>query len=221
MNFEESLLKLELNIKPFGRDSQLSNVVLSKLPQSLQKINEYKVFGESLLAFPADFLNEELEKCFRFIDSDLEIDNFYDTFKEVVPNEFKLFGFFDNNNYPVLLNIVKNTVHSFHIADLCDIEWLKYKLENSLYTLEDFFKNLRPQTIVCLVNNSENYPDYQIFEILDSLTLKNDDNLKTFDDTNTLNAEYEKLIENALMNGFNFHYAPKRIQEKYKQNQEP
>jgi hypothetical protein len=115
----------------------------------------------------------------------------------------------------VLLNTVKNTVHTFHHSVIsCDIKSLTYSLENGIGSLEDFIQSLRPQTVCCFADRKSYYPAYYVFEIRDNFELLNDGEIIKYSDEQTIWQEYYKLVGNSVDKGYEVHYAPRGILER-------
>ena len=87
---------------------------------------------------------------------------------------------------------------------------IKYKLENEICNLDTFIDNIRPQTVCCLLNPKD-YSKWEIFEIRNNSELKNDIEHTKYPDQETAWIEYRKLVDKSLNNGYQLHYAPKRI----------
>ena len=59
---------------------------------------------------------------------------------------------------------MKDTIHIFHVSDLSDTDWLKYKLEKGICDLESFIDSIQVQTVCCLMDPTD-YSKWDICEI--------------------------------------------------------
>jgi len=214
---KEKLIELEKQLDSYSTQSKLKAETLSAFPENVRLIHSYRIFGSDLLAIPTNLIfegdDEEFERPFTFLDSEEALNVFEREYREAIPEEFIQIGYLYGGTDLVVLNKIRNTVHIFHVQDVVDPKWLKRKLENEICTFEKLVDNLRPQTVCCFVNRKQ-YSQYDIFEIRNYLELKHDVTTTRFSDNDTLLAEYFKLVDNSLQNGYTVHYAPKRVLEK-------
>ena len=209
----EKLLELEKQLDNFGVKTNLDENTLLLFPDNFREIHSYNLFGDNLLAIPAGE-NDEMEQTFSFLSSKNTLELFESEFKTEQMTDFIQIGNVSGTTEIVLLNKVKNTVHTFHVSDFCDKDWLTYKLENEICKLEDFIQKLRPQTVCCFANRKSYYPEYNVFEIRDNFELLNDGKIIKYSDEQAVWQEYYKLVDNAVDKGFEVHYAPREILER-------
>jgi hypothetical protein len=209
----EKLLELERLLGNFGAKSHLDENTLLLFPDNFRKIHSYKLFGENLIAIPAG-KNDEMEKPFTFLRSKDTLELFDSEFRTEQMDDFIQIGNACNLTEIVLLNKVKNSVHIFHISDICDKDWVTYKLNKEICSLEDFIQNLRPQTVCCFTNRGSYYPEHYVFEIRDNFELLNDGNVIKYTDEDTVWEEYYKLVDDAVKKGFIVDYAPRKVLER-------
>ncbi|MFD2941672.1 hypothetical protein [Flavobacterium notoginsengisoli] len=213
-----ALEKLEKSIEPFGEKSSLQKDTISQFSENLRSLHSYKIFGNNLLAVPAELIiegdEEEFEKPFRFLSDEDELKTFEDEFREEIPDEFIQIGSLYGATEIVLLNKHRNTIHIFHVQDICDLDWLQYKLQEEICTFDVFIENLRPQTVSCLINLS-NYTQYEMFEIRNETDLFDGTDLRSFSNREEAWTEYYKLVDNAIKDKFEFHYAPQKVLDRF------
>lgn len=209
----DKLIELEKQLDMFGVNSSLNQNDLSLFPENFRQVHSHKIFGENLLAIPAGE-NDEMERTFSFLSNFESLESFFTEFKTEQMNDFIQIGNSFGLTEIVLLNVVKNSIHIFHISDICDNERLSYKLQNEICKLEEFIQNLRPQTVCCFIDRKSYYPEYYVLEIRDNFELLNDGQIFKYPDEKTVWEEYLKLIENAVDKGLEIHYAPRKIIEK-------
>ncbi len=212
------LEKLAQNIEPFAKNSSLTEKSLLHFPENLRKIHSYKVFGNDLLAIPTGLVmegdDEEFEKPFQFLSSEDELETFEEEFREVVPLEFIPIGSLYGASEIVLLNKLQNTIHIFHVQDICDTDWMTYKLQDVICTFEVFIENIRPQTVVCLMN-TDDYTQFEMFEIRNETEIYDGKDSIKYSTSEELWAAYFKLVEKAIANDFKIHYAPKKVIDRF------
>jgi hypothetical protein len=215
----EKLIELEKQLVGYSERSNLNEESLLLFPENVRQIHSYKVFGDDLLAIPAGLIIEgddgEFEKPFSFLDSIGTIEIFESEFRSEIPHDFIQIGNVYGSTEIVLLNKTKNSVHIFHVSDIADSKWLKYKLQKEICDLATFVQNLRPQTVCCLIDPN-NYSKWDIFEIRNNCELMNDVELIKYPDHETAWNEYRKLVDESLAKGYQFHYGPKRIKDELK-----
>lgn len=209
----DKLKELEKQLGAFSEKSELSGERLLLFPENFRRVHSFKIFGNDLLAIPANLIiegdDEEFEKPFSFLDSLETIKIFDSEFRPEVPDDFIQIGNLCGSTEIVLLNKLKNTVHIFHVSDIADKDWLKYKLEKAICDLEVFINNIRVQTVCCLMNPKD-YSKWDIFEIRNNEILTFNELLQ-YTDKETTWKEYKKLVEKSLEKGFKIHYAPKKL----------
>ena len=209
----DKLTELEKQIGHLSEKSGLSGENLLVFPENFRQVHSFKIFGDNLLAIPANLIiegdDEEFEKPFSFLDSLENLKLFESEFRPEVPYDFIQIGNLYGSAEIVLLNKLKDTIHIFHVSDLSDKDWLKYKLEKGICDLESFIDSLRVQTICCLMDPTD-YSKWDICEIRNNEILTGAGLLK-FTDKETACMEYKRFIEKSLESGFQIHYAPKKI----------
>jgi hypothetical protein len=214
---KNKLEELEKSLQPFAVDSNMTENSLLVFPEDFREVHSYKIFGSNLLAIPANLImegdDEEFEKPFRFLSGQDELDTFESEFREDVPDEFIQIGNLYEVTEIVLLNKIRNTIHIFHIQDVFDGEWMKYKLEKEICTLDEFINALRPQTVSCFMNPS-NYSEYDIFEIRNGAEVFCETTSTKYSDQENTWEAYFKLVDEAVAKGYEIHYAPQIVIEK-------
>jgi hypothetical protein len=125
------LFELEKQLDNFGVGTSLNKNDLLLFPENFRKIHSYKIFGGDLLEIPAGE-NDEMEKPFSFLSSKQTLELFDSEFRSEQMNDFIQIGNVFGSTEIVLLNKVKNTIHIFHISDICDKDWLTYKLDKEI-----------------------------------------------------------------------------------------
>jgi hypothetical protein len=214
MECRNKIAELEKNLEGNSKNNELENSYLVKLPEELQSVFNYKIFGNNLLAIPAKLMNEEddeeFEKPFKFIDSLNEIEVFESEFRSEIPDNFIQIGSFYDSTEIVLLDVLKKTIHVFHVSDVVDSDWLTYKLNTEICDLSTFLNNIQLQTVCCLIN-PENYSKYDIFEIRNGTDLISENENIEFANSENVWIEYVKRIKSSLNQGFKLHYAPQKV----------
>ncbi|MGQ3012927.1 MAG: hypothetical protein ACT6QS_04440 [Flavobacteriales bacterium] len=210
-----TLSRLEQEVQAWGEPSELPAEILETLPEAIQHIHRYRLFAGDLLAIPHNLIiegdDEEYEDPFSFLDLPEQFEVFESEYREDIPAEFIPFGQLYGANDMVVLNTLKNTVHSFHITDVFDKPFLEYKLtKDSMGSLEHFVENLRMQTVCCVIN-PENHGEYDMWEIQNKTTLKHDFEETVFPDEQSAWDAYNDLLQEALAKGWKLHYAPRKI----------
>lgn len=210
-----TLSRLEQELQAWGLPSELSAELLQTLPEAIQNIHRYRLFGGDLLAIPHNLViegdDEEYEDPFSFIALPGQFGIFESEYREYIPQEFIPFGQLHGATEMVVLNTLKNTVHSFHITDIFDAPFLEYKLtKDSMGSLEHFIEQLRPQTVCCFIN-PQDHGEYEMWEILNKTTLKHDYEDTVFPDEQSVWEAYNELVQQALEKGWDLHYAPRKI----------
>lgn len=209
----DKLKELEKQLGQLSEKSAVFGANVLFFPENFRQTHSFKIFGDNLLAIPANLINDgdddEFEQPFSFLDSLETIKIFEREFRPEVSDDFIQIGNLYGSTEIVLLNILNNTVHIFHVSDITDKDWLKYKLEKEICNLDVFINNIRVQTVCCLMNPND-YSKWDIFEIRNNGILT-DAGLIEFTDEETIRIEYRKLVKKSLDKGFEIHYAPKKI----------
>ncbi|MCG8573681.1 MAG: hypothetical protein MI810_02260 [Flavobacteriales bacterium] len=212
---KQILESLESQLHDQGQTSELDSDSLSALPEKLKTIHSHQLFGADLLAVPAELIiegdEEEYEKPFSFLDLKEGYDIFESEYREEIPENFIPFGYLHGASEIVLYNKTKSSVHVFHVSDIVDLDWIKYKLKTPICSFDKFIQNLKPQSVGCFMNPS-NYSEWTMIEIRDgklyldyeSQELKND-----------LWSDYFEICQSLLNEGMEIHYAPKKVLEKF------
>ena len=212
----EIVARIEKDLDNIGQSSQLSESELSYFPEILRNLHSYKIFGQDLLAIPTNVLisgeDEEHQKPFSFLSVKEQLNIFESEFRELVPEKIIPFGYIHGASEIVLLDTEKDSVHVFHVSDVCDLEWLKYKLENGKGSFNEFLKNITLQTVSCFMNpndysqavlieirNGQLYYDYELIEYSEDVW-----------------AEYFRLCNSYLEKGFEIHYGPVKVKTELK-----
>lgn len=216
---ENKLFELEKQLGDYSEYSQLDVKSRLLFPENFREIYNYKIFGDNLLSIPANLIidgdDDEFEKPFSFLNSSEELDVFEEEFRSEISDHFLQIGHLYDFTEIILLNKIKNTVHIFHVSDIADKDWLNYKLENEICSLDEFVNNVRPQTVSYLINPKD-YSEWDMFEIRNETELKTETELIEFKDKKTVNEEYLEQMKKSLEKGFVIHYAPKSILLKLK-----
>ena len=211
---KDKLLQLEHKIQEFSEKTNFSEKDLLLYPDNFRQIHSFKIFGDDLLAIPAELIIEGDENEFEIplsLTSELKtIELFEREFRAKIPTEFIQIGDLNCSTEIVLLNKIKNTVHIFHVTDIADKNWLNYKLENKICDLNTFIENIRPQTVSCLIIPKD-FSKYDIFEIRNKTEIKNGVTLTKYENSYETWTEYITLVKNSMAKGFEIHYAPKKI----------
>lgn len=177
----ETVKHIESQLGDLGQNSQLSKKAQSQLPPPLKEIHSYKIFGSDLLSVPAELIiegdEEEYEKPFSFLDDNDWFNMFEQEYRPEVPKNFIPLGHLYGGSDIVVCNDIQNSIHVFHVSDIADKDWLKYKLNDSLGSFQEFIQHIRPQTVTCLLNpedyskailielrNGKAYVDYEFRE---------------------------------------------------------
>ena len=205
-------LYIENLLENQGLSSELSQEILADLPDKLIEIHKYKIFGSDLLAIPAELIikgdDEEYERPFSFIDLNEGIENFESEFRPEIPENFIPFGYLDGASEIVLYNKEKDSIHIFHVSDIVDKDWISYKLKNSKCSFDEFIKNIRPQTVTCLINPND-YSEAVLIEI------RNENKIYCDYEFRELKKEvwndYIDICKSFINKGLEIHYAPKKV----------
>lgn len=213
---KDILKSLEEKIYKHSSSSELTGKDLQLYPEVVRQLHAYRIFGQDLLAIPANLVNQgdddEFEIPFSFTGSPETLEIFEKEFRPEIPGAFVQIGSLYGATEIVLLNIHNHLVHVFHVSDTVDREWLKYKLDNAICNLQTLIENIRLQTVCCLINPN-NYSQWDIFEIRSETELKDGEKITAYSDKQTAWAEYKKLVHLSLNNGYRLHYAPKILRE--------
>ena len=208
----EILKNIESELGELGLESQITDGIKSNLPTELKEIHNYKIFGSDLLAVPAELIingdDEEYEKPFSFLDSEDGFDNFENEFRQDIPENLIPIGYLYGADEIVLYKKEKNSIHIFHVSDIVDKDWMKYKLDNPICGFDEFIRQIRVQTVTCLINPN-NYSEALLIE------LRND---KIYSDYEFLELksediwqEYINECNSQIVNGMEIHYAPQKV----------
>lgn len=209
------LSRLEQEVQAWGQASELPAGLLQSLPSAIQEIHRYRLFGGDLLAIPHNLViegdDEEFEDPFSFMHLPEQFEIFESEYRENIPAGFIPFGQLHGAAEMVVLNTLKNTVHTFHITDVFDAPFLEYKLtKDSMGSLEHFIERLRVQTLCCFIN-PKNHGEYEMWEIVNKTTLKYNYEETVFPDEQSVWAAYDELLQQAQEKGWDLHYAPRKI----------
>ena len=212
---KEKLIEIEKQIENYSTFSNLSNNELLVFPETVRQVHLFKVFGDNLLSIPHNFLikghESEFEIPFSFLSEKSTLEIFESEFRSDIPNEFIQIGNLNGLSEIVLLNVLTNNIHVFHVSDVVDKEWLNYKLfEKTICDFETLIDNIRPQTVCCFIN-PKNLSEYDIFEIRDNSDIKYDDKILKFESTKQAMENYKMLVLNSIEKGFDVHFAPKSL----------
>ena len=211
---KEKLIEIEGQIRDCSTYTNLTKGDLCLFPENLRQIHSFKIFGNDLLAIPANLIaednNNEFEIPFNFLDSKETLNIFESEFRQEISSEFIQIGNLYGSAEIVLLNKLTNNVHIFHVSDIADKDWLNYKLEKDICNFETFIYNIRPQTVCCLINPKD-YSKYDIFEIRNNIEIKRENKILKCDNTEEAWKKYKELVENSLEKGYKIHYAPKKL----------
>lgn len=212
---KEYLMSLERQIDHYARPSSFNQEQLQLFPENSRQIHSYKIFGDHLLAIPAHIIikgdEDEFEVPFRFLENEQELNGFETEFRAVVPHHFMPVGYLCELEI-VLINKTNNCVYVFHVADIADKDWIKYKLEKPLCSWETFVKNLRPQTVCCFINPNK-YSEYDMFEIRNKTELMSYTGNIQCTNEEEVWKEYNRSIQASINKGFEIIYAPKKVME--------
>jgi hypothetical protein len=204
------LQQLEQKISQWSESSALSKETLSKLPVEIQKIHRYKLFGDDLLAIPAEVIFEgdedESEHTFQFTDDDEAFSIFESEYRELVPEKFIQIGMSFGTDI-VLLDTKRGTIHKFHVADVVDEEMMEYHLETELTDLKTFLSKLRPQSVACFID-PKNASKYEMLQINGTNVVHDGDIIETSNNEEA-RSRYTEIARKCLEKGYELHYAPK------------
>jgi hypothetical protein len=219
---QKKLLKeLEVNYEQIESESNglvtnstLNSDYKSSLPKHLRSLHKYKLFGGDVFAVPSELIisgeEDEYEKPFSFLASDSEVEVFESEYRPEIPDNFIPFGYLYGATEVVLLDKKRDTVHIFHVSDIADIDWLKKKLKNEICSYVDFIKNIKQQTVTCLIN-PKNYAEALLIEIRGNDKIYCDYSYKQ--DTKDLWGDYISICESYINKGFEIHYSSKKLKE--------
>lgn len=209
------LTELEQLLEKYSTRSALPREFVTNFPSDLQQVHSYKIFGDNLLAIPANLIipgdDEEFEHPFTFTDSEETLRIFESEYRDEITKEFVQIGWLTRTQV-VLLNTISEAIHIFNVQDVADKKWLNYKLQRQVCTFQMFIERLRVQTVCCFLN-PENYSQFDIFEIRDGLELKTDSGTTTFTSIELLIKEYFNLVNQSLAKGYKLHYAPQHVMD--------
>jgi hypothetical protein len=207
----EKLRQLEFQLGELSKRTNLADTELQMLPEKIREIHSYNLFGQDLLSIPLDIdENEEFERPFRFTDDLEDFKIFESEFRTEIPTEFIQIGSLYGSTEIVLFNKLTETIHIFHISDIADPNWLKYKLDNQKFTFDTFIDKLRLQTVCCFMNPKD-FSQCDIFEIRNETSIKTEENLKIYENLKQTWNAYLDLVKLSIDKGFELHYAPKKL----------
>ena len=211
----KKLLEIEEKIQKYSGKTNLSKEEILLFPENIRQIHSYKLFGDNLLSIPANQIIDgnvnEFEKPFSFLSEKQTLEIFESEFRTEIPQEFIQIGNLNSSTEIVLLNVKTNNVHVFHVADVCDKDWLNYKLfDKIICDFETLIDNIRPQTLCCFINPKK-YSEYDIFEIRNRNEIKFDDKILKFENEEQTLENYKMFALNSLEKGFDISFAPKKI----------
>jgi len=209
---EQLYSQIAANLEDQGLSSGLKPEEITGLPDYLQQLHHFKLFGSDLLAIPAEQIrpgeDEEYELPFSFLSSQEGFVTFEGEYRSVIPTEFLPFGYLHGASEIVLLNRLKETVHVFHVADIVDQRSMTYSLQNPICSYAMFISNIKNQTVACL-NNPANYAEALLLEIrqgnriyLDYELLKPSENVQQ---------DFIAICKTHLEKGMEIHYAPHKV----------
>ena len=131
---KDNLKNLEIELSEFAQKTNFSQKELEIFPENLRQIFSFRIFGPDLIALPGELIcdgdKNEMERPFSLINDQETLNVFESEFRSVIPKEFIQIGHIYGATEIVLFNKISETVHTFHVSDSSDLDWLKYKLEN-------------------------------------------------------------------------------------------
>ena len=210
-----NLIEIEKDLENYSKLTNFTTEELSLFPENIRHIHSYKIFGDNLLAIPANVVIKEdyneFEIPFSFVEDKETLNIFESEFRLEIPNEFIQIGYLNGSTEIVLLNIITNNIHIFHVSDIVDKDWLNYKLfKKIICNLEEFLENIRLQTVCCFINPKKS-SEYNIFEIRNKNVIKFGEKILTFETKEQTIDKYKMLALNSLEMGFKIHFAPKKL----------
>lgn len=222
-SMKDKLKQLEILLDGQSRATSFSQTELLIYPKDFRLIHSYNLFGNNLLSIPSSLItkgnDDDFETPFSFTDT-IEIINIFESeFRTEIPNEFVQIGNLVGSTEIVLLNKLNDNIHIFHISDISDKDWLKCKLENAICSLNSFIENIRPQTVCCLINPAD-HSKWEMLEIRNNTSIITENSEKKFKNIEDTWIEYWNLIKASICNGYEIHYAPKKVIDKKIRNYE-
>lgn len=208
----KQLERIENICLPDGDNTSLSSELVISFPDLIQTLFQCKVFGENILALPNPLDESEHQRPFHFVNSNEKIKIFEQEFREAVPNHFHLIGYFYFSDPFILYNEKENTIHSFYVSDIVDLDFLRYKLKKPILSYADFLKNIQSHSLTCMMN-SKKRSEFMMIEMRNSQLYC--DHEYIYGGTN-LKGQYLKICKERLDEGFEIHYAPKWILDHFK-----
>jgi len=199
-----------------GHTSALPRHLLDILPEPFQPLQEYKIFGKDILAVGHHKEASENERPFHFLDSKEDLDIFEQEFREFIPEQFILLGYYYGGDPFILLNKITSEIHSIQISDFVDTDLLNRKLNVSERNFHSFVKALRIQTVSCLINPKK-LSQSVIIEIRDDQLYCD---YKYVYKGVDLKEKYISICREHLDNGLEMHYAPKWLYDELSMNKE-
>ena len=122
MNLEIILENLQKAINPYGECSKLLPEQYKLFPEYIQKIFNYKLFGDDVLAVKGNTLSDDeddhWQKPFRLVNRKEEIENFNSEFRVLFPNKFIKIGSIFNGDPFVILNTESKDMHIIYVSDI-------------------------------------------------------------------------------------------------------
>jgi hypothetical protein len=207
----EKLRQLEFQLGELSKRTNLADTELQKLPEKIREIHSYNLFGPDLLSIPSDIdENEEFERPFRFTDDLEDFKIFESEFRAEIPTEFIQIGSLYGSTEIVLFNRLTESIHTFHVSDIADSNWLNHKLENQKFTFDAFIDKLQIQTVCCFTNPKD-YSKWDIFEIRNKTSIKTEGNLQKYENIEQTWNAYLDLVKVSIDKGFELQYAPKKL----------
>lgn len=208
---EGILDQLEKKLRPYGQFSSLRPSERTYFPKKLKVLYNYQIFGANLLALPTEIIlkgeEEEYQKPFSFVSDQEHIAVFESEYREFIPKKFTPFGYLHGASEVVLLDTEKDTVHIFHVSDVCDLDWLQRKLTKEITSLSLFLNAITIQSVSCFINPN-NYAEASLLEIRNGNIY-----YELCENKQDIEKEYLALCHTFLKKGFDLHYAPQKIRD--------
>jgi|GEM_PF-6178818 len=208
--------QLENECSGYGHASDLQDHYLDIFSEQFPHIHEYKVFGEDLLAVGHHKEDSENERPFHFVDSKKDLDIFEQEFREFIPEQFILLGYYFGGDPFTLLNKITNEIHNIQVSDFIDTDLLSRKLNVPDRNFHSFVKALRMQTVSCMMNPKK-LSQSVVIEIRDDQLYCNYEYVYKGVD---LKGKYISICREYLGNGLEMHYAPKWVYDKLEMDKE-
>ena len=208
--------QIENECSGYGHASDLQDHYLDIFSEQFPHIHEYKVFGEDLLAVGHHKEDSENERPFHFVDSKKDLDIFEQEFREFIPEQFILLGYYFGGDPFTLLNKITNEIHNIQVSDFIDTDLLSRKLNVPDRNFHSFVKALRMQTVSCMMNPKK-LSQSVVIEIRDDQLYCNCKYVYRGVD---LKGKYISICREYLGNGLEMHYAPKWVYDKLEMDKE-